>query len=98
MKAVGIRELKAHLSAYLRDVQRGETVLVTDRGRVVAELRQPGGEEIAESELDRRLRRLAASAPLVVRERHDALVYQASPLRTPKGTAQKLIDEERGER
>jgi hypothetical protein len=41
MKAVGIRELKNRLSEYLRFMQGGEEVLVTDRGKVVAELRQP---------------------------------------------------------
>ncbi len=41
MKAVGIRELKNRLSEYLRLVQGGEEILVTDRGEVVAELRQP---------------------------------------------------------
>jgi antitoxin (DNA-binding transcriptional repressor) of toxin-antitoxin stability system len=45
MKTVGIRDLEAHLSAYLRDVTRGERLLVTDRGRVVAELRQPDAAE-----------------------------------------------------
>lgn len=42
MKAVGIRDLKNHLSAYLRLVRRGERILVTDRGEVVAEIRHPG--------------------------------------------------------
>ncbi|KPJ93620.1 MAG: hypothetical protein AMS18_05390 [Gemmatimonas sp. SG8_17] len=42
MKVVGIRELKNRLSEYLRLVRRGEDVLVTDRGAVVAELRRPG--------------------------------------------------------
>ena len=42
MRAVGIRELKNLLSEYLRQVQNGERVLVTDRGRVIAELRPPG--------------------------------------------------------
>ena len=42
MRAVGIRELKNRLSEYLRQVQNGERVLVTDRGRVIAELRPPG--------------------------------------------------------
>lgn len=39
MKAVGVKELKARLSEYLRYVRAGEAVLVTDRGEVVAELR-----------------------------------------------------------
>jgi prevent-host-death family protein len=38
MRVVSIRELKARLSAYLREVSRGEEFLVTDRGRVVARL------------------------------------------------------------
>lgn len=42
MKAVGVRELKNRLSAYIRDVRAGESVLVTDRGEVVAELGPPG--------------------------------------------------------
>ncbi|MHC4236478.1 MAG: type II toxin-antitoxin system Phd/YefM family antitoxin, partial [Planctomycetota bacterium] len=49
MKAVGVRELKAHLSRYLREVQAGEVILVTDRGRVVAELRVPGPATTVES-------------------------------------------------
>lgn len=39
MKTVGIRELKNKLSRYVRFVKSGETVLVTDRHTVVAELR-----------------------------------------------------------
>jgi antitoxin (DNA-binding transcriptional repressor) of toxin-antitoxin stability system len=42
MKAVGIREMKKRLSEYLRRVQRGEEILVTHRGTVVAEIRKPG--------------------------------------------------------
>jgi antitoxin (DNA-binding transcriptional repressor) of toxin-antitoxin stability system len=41
LKTVNIRALKDRLSAYLRDVAHGDVFLVTDRGRVVAELRQP---------------------------------------------------------
>ena len=41
MRAVGIRVLKNKLSEYVRLAERGETVLVTDRDRVVAELRPP---------------------------------------------------------
>lgn len=41
MRTAGIRELKNELSKYLRLVHRGETVLVTDRGIVVALLGPP---------------------------------------------------------
>lgn len=33
---VGIRDLRNHLSKYLDQVQRGQEVVVTDRGRAVA--------------------------------------------------------------
>jgi len=36
---VGSRELKTRLGTYLRQVQKGRTLVVTDRGRPVAELR-----------------------------------------------------------
>ena len=41
MHNVGIKALKARLSEYIRAVAAGETVLVTDRGRVVAEIIPP---------------------------------------------------------
>ena len=41
MRAVGIRQLKDRLSEYVRLAAAGETVLVTDRDRVVAELGPP---------------------------------------------------------
>ena len=39
MRAVGIKQLKAKLSEYLRLVKSGETILVTEREAVIAELR-----------------------------------------------------------
>ena len=97
MKAVGVRELKARLSQYLRDVQAGETVLVTDRGRVIAELRGAPEAAGAESPVDRGLRLLGARAGLTVREPHDPAAYAASPLHQPAGTGRSLLDAERGE-
>ena len=41
MHAVGLKVLKNKLSEYVRLASRGETVLVTDRDRVVAELGPP---------------------------------------------------------
>ncbi len=38
---VGVRDLKASLSAYLRRVSAGESILVTDHGRAVARLVPP---------------------------------------------------------
>jgi len=41
MRAVGLKVLKNKLSEYVRLSERGETVLVTDRDRVVAEIVPP---------------------------------------------------------
>ncbi|MFQ5505834.1 MAG: type II toxin-antitoxin system Phd/YefM family antitoxin [Planctomycetota bacterium] len=41
MRAVGLKTLKNKLSEYVRLAANGETVLVTDRDRVVAELIPP---------------------------------------------------------
>jgi antitoxin (DNA-binding transcriptional repressor) of toxin-antitoxin stability system len=41
-KTAGVREFRARLSEYLREVKRGETVLLTDRGQVIAEVSPPG--------------------------------------------------------
>jgi antitoxin (DNA-binding transcriptional repressor) of toxin-antitoxin stability system len=44
MRAVGLKVLKNRLSEYVRLAREGETVLVTDRDRVVAELVPPRAE------------------------------------------------------
>ena len=41
MRTVGIKLLKDKLSEYIRLVSTGETILITDRDRVVAELVPP---------------------------------------------------------
>jgi prevent-host-death family protein len=41
MSEVGVRELKAHLSQYLRQVQAGATIRVTQHGRTVATIQPP---------------------------------------------------------
>jgi antitoxin (DNA-binding transcriptional repressor) of toxin-antitoxin stability system len=97
MKAIGVRELKARLSGFLRDVQAGEIILITDRGRVVAELRAPGGPALSESAADRALRRLADTGALRVGEPHSPDAYRPSPVRVRAGTARKLLAEEREE-
>lgn len=41
MRAVGIKELNNRLSEYVRLAESGETVLVTNRDRIVAEMGPP---------------------------------------------------------
>lgn len=48
MTRVGVRELRQRASELLRQVQRGETIEITDRGRPVALLGPlPQGDELA---------------------------------------------------
>lgn len=59
MKAVGIKQLKSRLSEYVRLARAGETILVSDRDEVVAEL-GPARRQAAEPEsVDAALERLA---------------------------------------
>lgn len=42
MHRIGVRELRQHASRYLALVKRGETIEVTERGRLIAVLTPPG--------------------------------------------------------
>ena len=97
MRAIGIRELKNKLSHYVRLVEAGESVLVTHRGTVVAELRPPGpttqpavpAEGLAE--LVRRGRATGGAA-------HDPSLYRPRPSVLPPGRVRELLDAERADR
>lgn len=96
MVATGIRNLKNNLSRYLRRVMRGERILVTDRGRVVAELRPPAG-AAATADTATRYRQLVEQG--VVRsaaEQGDPLAGWPK-LKLPRGTAAELVDADREE-
>ena len=69
MRAVGIKSLKNKLSEYIRLVRAGETVLVTDRDQVVAELVPPQPERSAklpDALLAEAVRKGWVTAPLAV--------------------------------
>jgi len=97
MRTVGVRELKAHLSRILQEVQAGNAVLVTDRGRIVAELRRPDSAGWDASPLERALARLAGDGSLRLAEPSPD-PYPPSPNRAPAGTARHLLAEDRDER
>jgi prevent-host-death family protein len=58
MRRIGSREFKNRLGRYLLAVQRGQSLLITDRGRPVAKVRPPDRQEHAEESLYDRLREL----------------------------------------
>ncbi len=96
MRAVGLKVLKNKLSEYVRLAERGETVLVTDRDRVVAELVPP----------DRSRSPLLADALLADAMRQGLITPPAlpstdAPPRKPATTLRQLkreLEQDRGER
>lgn len=50
---VGTRELKTRLGAYLQQVRQGQTLVITDRGQPVAELKPLQGPTNQETTLER---------------------------------------------
>jgi prevent-host-death family protein len=94
MKHVGIRELKNRLSHYVRQARAGQEILVTDRGEGVAELVPPQRRRRG-SELRQRLSELARRGLATVGAPHDPGLYPRFRRIAPRGTARRLLDEER---
>jgi len=97
MSAVCLRELKNNLSRYVQRVRSGETVLITDRGEVVAELSPPRrtsqtGEAMTTLEEMRRKGLLYGGGP------NDASLYPTMPRALRHANVSRLLDEERGPR
>ncbi|MFQ5953509.1 MAG: type II toxin-antitoxin system Phd/YefM family antitoxin [Kiloniellales bacterium] len=90
MEKATISQLKNRLSAYLRKVRAGETVLVLDRDRPIARIERIGGLDDA----DARLARLEAAglvsratAPLPIE------VLKADPPRSRRSVLAALLEE-----
>jgi antitoxin (DNA-binding transcriptional repressor) of toxin-antitoxin stability system len=97
MHAVGIRELKNRLSHYVRLVEAGESILVTDRGSVVAELGPPGrGAAPTADPVETRVTELARRGRAVVGAPHEPALY-GSRREVLGGAAAELLRAERGE-
>jgi len=100
MKSVGVRDLKNRLSEYLRRVRSGESVLVTDRGEVVAELLPPGQLK-ADPTIPAGLQALARRGLITLGQvESDSDLYPALPRgrRERRHSAAELLNEERGPR
>ena|SRR5437764_14910038 len=97
MSAVGLRELKNQLSKYVQRVRSGETVLVTDRGEIVAELSPPkktskAGDAVTTVDELRRKGLLYGGGP------NEASLYPKMPRALKRMKVARLLDEERGSR
>ena len=88
MRAVGLKTLKNKLSEYIRLVAGGETVLVTDRDRVVADIVPPRSGRAAflgDAQLADAVRRGWLRPPL--------LLGAGAPPRAPVATLADLLSE-----
>jgi antitoxin (DNA-binding transcriptional repressor) of toxin-antitoxin stability system len=98
VRTVGIRELKNSLSEYIRRIRTGETVLVTDRGEIVAELSAPGTNK-SDPALPPGLAALARRGLATVGAGHNPALYRPLPRkRRGRFSSARLLDEERGSR
>lgn len=99
MKAVGVKQLKARLSEYLRLVKAGETVFITDRDEVVAELRparrQPPGNLSVEDQLQALADAGETTRPSLPK---GDWTWKVKGLGLPAGSAARLLDDVRSDR
>ena len=94
-KVVGARELKTRLGTYLDRVRAGETILVTDRGKPVAELRPVGA---SEDPTEQALRKMEAEG-LITRPKRRGGLTPFVPIQLPPGvSASDAVSRDREER
>jgi prevent-host-death family protein len=91
--SIGIREAKQNLSRYLKMVQQGKEIIITDRGRPVGKIVpfEPG-----EMSLEARIRRLETQG-IVERVPSKRPKQFPSPLPIEKNIAQKFLQEHRND-
>jgi len=87
MERIGVRELRQHASRYLDRVKQGETVEVTERGRLVALLIPPAPSAAERDQLISQGRLLPA---------HNAFVVPVAV--AAEGASAAALDELRAER
>lgn len=86
---VGARELKARLGKYLRTVRNGQTLVVTDRGEPIAELRP------IQDDLARKLAKLRAKGLI---SGGNGRLRPFEPIRIGGATVESAILEDREDR
>lgn len=92
---IGSRELKTRLGSYLRRVREGATLIVTDRGEPVAELRPI---DPATLTLDTRIRKLVAAGVLAQEVREGGPLPPFKPIVSRGGSVSAAVIEDREDR
>ena len=88
---IGVREAKMHLSRYLKTVQNGGEVIITDRGRPVGKIVPL---EDAEMPLSERLKHLEHKG-IIEPQRDKSGLKSHAPVAVEQDIAQKYLQEDR---
>ena len=88
---VGIRDAKMHLSKYLKMVQKGAEVIITDRGRPVGKIVPIQNEDLP---LQERIK-IMEDQGLIEKLSTKGLKKIPSPIPVPNNIAQKFLQEDR---
>jgi len=89
--SVGIRDAKIHLSRYLKLVQKGEEVIITDHGRPVGKIVPMASRDL---DLRERIDRLVEQG-IIEPLSGERLLTIPPPIPVPKGVAQRMLQEDR---
>jgi prevent-host-death family protein len=89
--SVGIRDAKMHLSKYLKMVQKGIEVIITDRGRPVGKIVPVQNNELS---LEERLRALEDQG-LIEKKSTTQIQKIPSPIPVANNIAQRYLQEDR---
>lgn len=95
IKTVGIKDLKNNLSSYIRDVKSGILVFVTDRGKVVAILKEPDIDTLSLSDNSLMNEWIREGWLIVGNGKKQKCIPTGVKLK--KGTAAALLNLDRGE-
>jgi antitoxin (DNA-binding transcriptional repressor) of toxin-antitoxin stability system len=99
VKSVGIRQLKARLSEYVRLARSGELILVTDREEIVAELGPVRHQAPEPRTLAASLERLAHQGQLTrAGESKEGWAWSPRGLGLAPETVDRLLDDARQDR
>ena len=89
--SVGIRDAKMHLSKYIKMVQRGTEVIITDRGRPVGKIVPIQNEDLT---LEERIKVLEDQG-LLEKLPPKRMKKIPAPIPVPDNTAQQFLQEDR---
>jgi antitoxin (DNA-binding transcriptional repressor) of toxin-antitoxin stability system len=99
VKSVGIKQLKARLSEYVRMARRGELILVSDRDEVVAQLGPVRHRPVEPGSVDDVLERLAQQGQLTrAGQPKPGWTWSPRAVGLSRSTVTRLLDELRSDR